>query len=973
MATAGNTVHKIQKFSYTDANNTTVYNSDVKVQGNLTVVGSSVYAQSQVLLVKDNIITLNAAIGQSDTPLFNAGIEVDRGNQPNVSFIWNESSQAWQFTSDGTTYESLGGGSSGVYANAAFIQANAAFNVANTGSSDTFARTQANASFIQANAAFNAANNASDSWVRNQANLAYTHANSSYAFANTTTAWGTRQAFVATAGQTIFSPGSGYLPGYIDVYYNGLKLYGAEDYTATDGINVTLTNPATVNSIIEIVGFGANVPAANVYVLNSMASIVQRQTFFANSGQTTFTVTGGYRIGYIDVYYNGLKINIPEDVTANNGSTIDFIGLTPTTNDIIEIVGLTPNVALANAIPITGGTISGGLTLAGNVNPVTDNTYYLGSATNRWHSLFVGPGSIDIGGLKLSNVGGTLSVESPGGVPSTFIDTFARGQANAAFTSANNVAPQVQPAFDKANAAFNAANSVNVYGANTSVTSYFAVPIGNTAQKPASPPLGAIRYDTSNSALETYIASGWLSIVSDTPIIDSVYPTTFNGNVGTSFTLTGINFKPDATVSFVTANGNFVSAASVVYSSQTQLIATTIRDFTVAEEPLGVRVSQRGGAGIGSLLGVIDCGSTPTWNSASGSLGTYYDSQRSSVTIQLGGYDAEDANANLIFSIATGGLPTGLSLNANGAITGTPSAVVANTTNNFSVVITDSGGNQSAERSFSLTVLAPITLATYTYTGSDQAFTVPSGITKFNAYLWGAGGGGGGGNAWSPGGAGGYTFGTVTTTPGTSYVMVVGKAGESRGGGAGAAGSTYGFAGNAGNNGFGGSGGGLTGIFTGSATVLYTDQSRAVLIAGGGGGGAYDQGNYGGNGGGSSGNAGNGGPAGGGGTQSAVGSSTGTVASFMRGGTANGGDEGGGGGGGGGYYGGGGGNGSSGGNGGGGSGYIGHASVSNGVTTTQTAGTFTPPQTGSSYYASTIGNSGTSSASAGAGRIVITI
>jgi hypothetical protein len=28
---------------------------------------------------------------------------------------------------------------------------------------------------------------------------------------------------------------------------------------------------------------------------------LNRQTFYANSGQTTFTVTGGYRVGYVDV------------------------------------------------------------------------------------------------------------------------------------------------------------------------------------------------------------------------------------------------------------------------------------------------------------------------------------------------------------------------------------------------------------------------------------------------------------------------------------------------------------------------------------------------------------------------------------------------------------------------------------------------------------------------------------------------
>ena len=524
MATAGNTVNKIQKFSYTNANNTTVYNSDLTVQGNLTVVGASVYAQTEVVLIKDNIITLNAAISQTGTPLFNAGIEIDRGNQPNVSLIWNESTQAWQFTNNGTTYESLGGGSSGVYANGAFLQANGAYAHANAAfiSANNVAPQvqpaflQANGAYAHANAAFVSANN-----VAPQVQPAFDKANAAYAFANTTTAWGTRQAFKATAGQTIFSPGSGYLAGYIDVYYNGLKLYGTEDYTATDGINVTLTNPATVNSIIEIVGFGANVPVANIYVLNSMASLLNRETFFATASQTTFTPTQSYRVGYVDVYYNGLKMNIPEDVTANNGTTINFIGLTPTTNDVIEIVGLTPNVALANAIPITGGTISGGLNIAGNVLPTSDNTYYLGSATNRWHSLFVGPGSIDIGGLKLSNVGGTLSISTPGS-PATPIageDTWVRAQANASFlqanasfNSANNVGPQIAPAFTQANAAFIKANSSVQYSANTAVTDFIAIPSGNTAQRPSSPANGHIRFNTTIGEPEWYDGkySQWL-------------------------------------------------------------------------------------------------------------------------------------------------------------------------------------------------------------------------------------------------------------------------------------------------------------------------------------------------------------------------------------------------------------------------------------------------------------------------------
>ena len=496
MATAANTVYKLQKTQYVVANNTMIQNADMIIRGNLTIIGGQTYANSQTLLVRDNIITLNAAINQSGIPTMDAGIEIDRGSEQNVALMWKESESAWKFTNDGVNYETLGGGSAGSYANSAFLQANSAYN---------------------------AANNALDTWVRNQANSAYNHANASYNVANSSVAWSTRQAFVATAGQTSFSSGSGYLVGYIDVYYNGIKLYGGEDYTATDGINVTLTNPATVNSIIEIVGFGANVPVNNVYVLNSMTSLLNRQTFFATEGQTSFTPSQKYRIGYVDVYYNGLKLNIPEDVTANDGSNIVFIGLTPTLNDVIEVIGLTPNVALANAIPITGGTISGGLTLAGNVLPSSTNTYYLGSATNRWHSIFVGPGSVDIGGLKLSNVAGTLSVSSPGSpaVPIAGEDNWVRAQANASFVKANSAFNAANSAFNAANSAFNAANSVNVYGANTTSNSFFSIPIGTTAERPAAAANGVMRYNTTLGRIEAYMpTAGWQNILSDALVVE---------------------------------------------------------------------------------------------------------------------------------------------------------------------------------------------------------------------------------------------------------------------------------------------------------------------------------------------------------------------------------------------------------------------------------------------------------------------
>jgi len=102
-------------FSYTAFANATFANTrfsssggsitgDVTVTGNLTIVGQTVYANTTTALIADNILTLNAAIGQASAPTVNAGIEVDRGSSANVLLQWNETTDKWQFTNDGSTY-----------------------------------------------------------------------------------------------------------------------------------------------------------------------------------------------------------------------------------------------------------------------------------------------------------------------------------------------------------------------------------------------------------------------------------------------------------------------------------------------------------------------------------------------------------------------------------------------------------------------------------------------------------------------------------------------------------------------------------------------------------------------------------------------------------------------------------------------------------------------------------------------------
>jgi hypothetical protein len=72
------------------------------VSGNLTVSGTTTTVNTETINLADNIITLNS--NEAGTPSENAGIEVERGTSDNVVFRWNEGSDIWQLTKDGTNY-----------------------------------------------------------------------------------------------------------------------------------------------------------------------------------------------------------------------------------------------------------------------------------------------------------------------------------------------------------------------------------------------------------------------------------------------------------------------------------------------------------------------------------------------------------------------------------------------------------------------------------------------------------------------------------------------------------------------------------------------------------------------------------------------------------------------------------------------------------------------------------------------------
>lgn len=77
--------------------------NDLIVGGNLTVNGTTTTVNTETINLADNIILLNSNATGSATE--SAGIEVERGTDPNRSLIWNETNDRWEIqANDGNYY-----------------------------------------------------------------------------------------------------------------------------------------------------------------------------------------------------------------------------------------------------------------------------------------------------------------------------------------------------------------------------------------------------------------------------------------------------------------------------------------------------------------------------------------------------------------------------------------------------------------------------------------------------------------------------------------------------------------------------------------------------------------------------------------------------------------------------------------------------------------------------------------------------
>jgi len=308
------------------------------------------------------------------------------------------------------------------------------------------------------------------------------------------------------------------------------------------------------------------------------------------------------------------------------------------------------------------------------------------------------------------------------------------------------------------------------------------ISVGTTGQRDtATYGQGTLRFNSTTQLLEYYNGNEWKSI--DAPPTITTFNVNGTGNVTTSditkdsstvtIQINGSLFDTvGATVLFVGTGGGDVSPITTTRNNS-NLITITVsgNSFSNTYEPYDIKVTN--GSGLSATLeNCITSQTAPAFSTASGSLGTISEGRRSSYTLLP--VTATDADGDTItYSISSGSLPTGLSLNSStGAITGTASSVGSNTTSTFTVLA--STATLTATRSFSITVNAPVITS---YTTGSGSFAVPVGVTAVNVLLIG-GGAGGGGRVGGGGGAGGYVeMPGFPVTPGGTVSYSVGGGG----------------------------------------------------------------------------------------------------------------------------------------------------------------------------------------------------
>lgn len=152
------------------------------------------------------------------------------------------------------------------------------------------------------------------------------------------TTWGvfynpvTKELTTSTAGSTTSASGTG----------------TTSTFVINNSTAATSTNTGALQVVNGGAGIGGNIYAGgDIYSRGTKVIPLSIQEFTATAGQTTFTISGGYTVGTVQVFANGINLG-SADIVASNGTTV--VVLEPrAVGDIVRVISGGTSSAMNNA------------------------------------------------------------------------------------------------------------------------------------------------------------------------------------------------------------------------------------------------------------------------------------------------------------------------------------------------------------------------------------------------------------------------------------------------------------------------------------------------------------------------------------------------------------------------------------------------------------------------------------------------
>lgn len=403
--------------------------------------------------------------------------------------------------------------------------------------------------------------------------------------------------------------------------------------------------------------------------------------------------------GFLDITNATLRTSNTECQNLQIGTGNVFVTTEITSNALLDLENITIlGNSAANTIQLTNTTV--GLVATGNVHAskfIGDGSFLnLGShedlLDNASRITTLETANTVQGGL-ITAIENTTIISNSSGLTSGF----AKGDI--VYASANNIL---------SNLAIGGTTGHVLKVSSTGIPEWAAESggggSGSTEQlvsytsDPASANAGAVYFNTTDNVVRFYNGSVWWSVAPIPPSITNISPSTFGGQIGELFTVTGAEFDVNTTVIFKGADSTEYASAVVTFISSAQITATNATTLPVSNEPYKIKVTSA--TGTITSFQTIDSGTLPTFTTASGQLSS--NAWNVPVSTSVLASDTETSIAS--YSIVTGVLPTGLSINTStGAITGTP-IEQNSTTYTFTVQALDTAGNATT-RQFNIQII----------------------------------------------------------------------------------------------------------------------------------------------------------------------------------------------------------------------------------------------------------------------------